>query len=177
MKNKAIFFDRDGIVNYRIVDIYIDSFKCFKFIPDFLYFFKEIKKSGWLSILTTNQKGVGKGLMTIIQLEEVHKQMQNELKNKTGFCFDDISYCIELPSSNSYRLKPNPGMVIEAIEKWDIEAASSWMIGDRASDVIAGKRGGLNTILIGNLKMSEIPEADFVYKNLYDAYDKKFSKF
>jgi D-glycero-D-manno-heptose 1,7-bisphosphate phosphatase len=174
MMNKAIFFDRDGVVNYRIVGEYITSPENFVFMPDFLYFFQEIKKAGYLAIITSNQQGIGKGLMAEEQLDKVHKYMQEKLKELTGFPFDDIFVCTELASANSHRRKPNPGMIEEAVEKWNIDIEQSWMIGDRASDVIAGKRGGLKTILLRCFSIDEVPEADFVIRNLYEAHKIKF---
>ncbi len=174
MKNKAVFFDRDGVVNYRIVGEYISSPENFVFTPDFIDFFIYVKKAGYLAIITSNQQGIGKGLMTEEQLEKVHVHMQNQVKKLTGFKFDDIFVCTELAEANSHCRKPNPGMIEEAVKKWDIDTSQSWMIGDRASDVIAGKRGGLKTILLRCFSNETLPEADFVFRNLYEAHRKIF---
>ena len=164
-KNKAIFFDRDGIVNYRIVDGYVSKIDEFHFIPDFFNFFESIKKVGFLAILVSNQQGVGKGIITIEKLAEIHKFMQITLEKVTKFKFDDIYVCTELAQINSYRRKPNPGMILEAINKWNIERTQSWMIGDSISDVIAGKRAGINTILISS-QNKLISEADKHFDSL-----------
>jgi D-glycero-D-manno-heptose 1,7-bisphosphate phosphatase len=168
-KQKTIFFDRDGIVNIRIVKDYIRTPKQFHFLNDFIEFFSEIKKRGYLAILITNQQGIGKKIMTESELEEVHNFMQFELLRQTGFCFDDIFYCPDLADTGSWRRKPNPGMLLEAVEKWNIEIKNSWMVGDRRSDVMAGKSANMNTILIGKYEKDKVPQADFIFDNLTQA--------
>ncbi len=114
--NKAIFFDRDGIVNYRPVGDYVKSPQEFRFLPDFLEFFVFIKKNNYLAIVITNQQGIGKGLMTDEDLSIIHLKMQEDLFNITGYNFDDIYYCPDLALTPSQRRKPNPGMILEAVE-------------------------------------------------------------
>lgn len=167
-KRKAIFFDRDGVVNYRIVDRYVQKPEQFKFINDFISFFKSMKDKGYLAILITNQQGIGKGLMTEQELAEVHNFMQNELMSITGYCFDDIYYCTDLASTGSYRRKPNPGMLLEAVEKWNIDKNESVMIGDRRSDAGAGKNAGVKTVLIGISAILSQYEADIIAANLFE---------
>ena len=164
--NKAIFFDRDGVVNYRQAGVYLSKPEDFKIIPDFFPFFTTIKNSSYLAILVTNQQGIGKGLMTEKELYEVHQYMQTLIFESTGFMFDDIYYCPELKETNSPRRKPNPGMLLEAIEKWNIDTENSWMIGDRKSDSIAGKRAGLQTIQLTPMLKKKIDETDYYLTNL-----------
>ncbi len=169
MKKKAIFFDRDGVVNYRIVKEYITKPVHFRFLPDFLDFFNALSNTSYLRILVTNQQGIGKGLMTEGDLSEVHAFMQNELLTRFGSKFNDIFYCPDLASTNSFYRKPNPGMLLDAMRKWNIEPTYSWMIGDRRSDILAGKNAGIKSILIGNKNCDDAPEADYIFKNLYIA--------
>lgn len=168
-KKKAVFFDRDGVVNYRIVGEYINSINEFKFIQDFLYLFPKVIVAGFDTMLITNQQGVSKGLMSIDQLKNVLNFMQNQLLNKFGAGFKDLYYCTDLAESGSYYRKPNPGMIVKAINQWNIDIEKSWMVGDSPTDAIAGKKAKLNTILIGNYSKEECPEADIIVKNLFDA--------
>jgi D-glycero-D-manno-heptose 1,7-bisphosphate phosphatase len=94
--------------------------------------------------------------------------MNSILLDKIGLCFDDIYFCPDLAESESFRRKPNPGMLLEAIEKWHINPQQSWMIGDSISDAKAGKICGTSTILIGNYSAEQVPEADFIIKDLHD---------
>ena len=145
---KTIFFDRDGVVNYRPVDDYVKSPSEFHFVADFLEFFTKIKNLGYLAIIISNQQGVGKGLMSESDLYKIHDFMQDEIFKLSGFKFDDAFYCFDLKDSGSTRRKPEPGMLLEAIEKWDIDNENSYMIGDSVSDIIAGKRAGVKTVFV-----------------------------
>lgn len=151
----CIFFDRDGIVNKRLVDDYVKEPSEFQFIPEFLEFFKYISHSKFLKIVITNQQGVGKKLMSQKDLEDIHKFMQDKLLELTSSNFDDIYYCADLANSGSKRRKPEPGMLLEAIEKWDIDTSKSWMIGDSKSDILAGQRVNLNTIFVSEENFTE----------------------
>lgn len=164
-KRKAIFFDRDGIVNERIIGDYVKKTDDFKLIDDFVEIFSCIG-SDYLKILVTNQQGIGKGLMTEDDLAVVHEYMQIMLLEKTGKRFDDIFYCPELAGNGSKCRKPAPGMLLEAIRKWNIDIAQSWMIGDSLSDYGAGNNAGVRTILIGEYSAEDAPEADFIFASL-----------
>lgn len=158
MNNRAVFFDRDGIINHRIIGDYVkkpEQFILHKEIPDI---FKLLKSNGYLLILITNQQGVGKGLMTNSELEQVHNYMNELLINSCGFAFDDIYFCTELASANSFYRKPNPGMIIDAVNKWNIDVNSSIMVGDADSDIFAGKGAGVKTILVKNSASSAEPD-------------------
>lgn len=163
---KAIFFDRDGVVNHRIVGDYVKFPEEFVFSDGFFEFFSLVKSKGFLAILVTNQQGIGKGLMTAEQLQAVHNFMINELLEKTGFAFDAIYFCPDLAGVDSNRRKPKPGMFEEAIAEFGINAEQSWTIGDSRSDVQAGKAVGTGTILLGMHQRDEF--TDFVFPSIND---------
>lgn len=156
---KAVFFDRDGIVNRRIYCGYVTSIDEFIFLEDFFPLFEFVRKHGYLTVLITNQQGVGKGLMTDSDLDNIHEFMQQQLAQKTGGKFDAIYSCTDLAAAQSFRRKPNPGMLLEAAKDWGINLAESWMIGDSISDVQAGKSAGTKTILVGDFHTAD---ADFI---------------
>ena len=170
-KQKAVFFDRDGIVNYRQVGIYINNSEDFRFCPDFFACFKVVKLKGYLAILITNQKGVGKGLMSVSELHKVHDFMQTEIKNNTGFLFDDIYYSVAPEFTDDSDLKPNPDMLFNAATKHNIDLNNSYMVGDRKSDIIAGQKAGTKTIFIGRLPENEIIDSDYKFLNLYNCIE------
>lgn len=150
MSNKAIFFDRDGIVNYRIINDYVKKIDEFRLIPAFLETIKITKENGYLALLVTNQQGIGKGLFTVSDLVIIHNHMQQELLKLTGYRFDDIAFCPSLHEVNDYRRKPNPGMIIEFIDKYNLDPNLCWMIGDSESDIIAAENAKIKSILIRN---------------------------
>jgi len=171
-RNKAFFFDRDGVVNYRIVGNYVRTYEEMIIIPDFLPFFKLIKQKDYLAILVTNQQGIGKGLMTLEDFHKVSIHMQMYLKRTTGYVFDDIFFCPELKSSNSPNRKPEPGMLLQAASKWNIDMGNSWIVGDKDTDIIAGKKAGVKSILIGNLfNNHELINPDYFFLNLQKALE------
>jgi D-glycero-D-manno-heptose 1,7-bisphosphate phosphatase len=163
--NKCFFFDRDGIVNFRLIDEYVTDYKDFKFIPSFLELFRIVIENDFLVILITNQQGIGKGLMTVKDLDHIHKKMQDDLLNLTGSKFDDIYFAPNLKEENSFRRKPNPGMLIEAKEKWDIDFKKSFFIGDSKSDIDAGFAVGTKTIFINQETYNK---ADFNFMSIDD---------
>ncbi len=171
MKRRTIFFDRDGIINKRIVDDYVKHVEEFEFNPEIFEIFRHIKTIGYLAILVTNQQGIGKNVMTEAELNKVHDYMQQGLKEKAGYQFNDIYFCPQLEADQSYDRKPNPGMLYRAFEKWDVDVENSWMIGDSTKDAIAGKRANLNTILVGDYSKEDCPEADKIFNTLQEAAD------
>jgi len=175
IKPKAILFDRDGVVNYRIVGDYVKNSDEFCFIPDFITFFKFIKDYGYLTLLVTNQQGVGKGIMNEKQLESVFDNMQSDLLKLTASNFDKIYYCTDLAESKSFYRKPNPGMLLEAIEQYKLDLNQSIMIGDSKSDVLAGNAVGLKTILLSPPFKQKLNEPDFIFKN-FDEIIANFNK-
>ncbi len=168
MTNFAIFFDRDGIVNDKLVDNYVRNIGQFKFLNDFFNTFKIVKKFNFLTFLVTNQQGIGKNLMSESDLREIHEFMNNELINQTGSSFDEIYFCPSLETENDFRRKPNPGMILEAIEHYNLDKNKCIMIGDSVSDVLAGNNAGIQTILVNENNSGSEVNPTFYFHNLYD---------
>jgi len=161
-QNKTFFFDRDGIVNV-LLDGYVRFYNEFIFTDEFFEIYKKIIDADYLTIVITNQQGIGKGLLTDEELEIVHQKMNEDIIKNCGKTFDDIFYCGSLHSDNSPRRKPNPGMLFEAIEKHNIDVNNSYMIGDSLRDAQAAKAAGVRSILIGDFNKED---ADYLYPNL-----------
>lgn len=159
---KCIFFDRDGIINERLVGAYVRNWKEFKFIEEFFDLFELIDKYNFLKIIITNQQGIGKRLMSQNDLKVIHKNMQLELFNRFRSNFDDIYFSSDLANTGSFYRKPQPGMLLQAIEKWNINKDESYFIGDSLTDAQAGINAGVKTILVGEFDKNE---ADYVFKN------------
>lgn len=166
MSKPAVFFDRDGIVNERIVGDYVKSIKEFQFIPDFFTTFQIVLSCDCYSFLVSNQQGIGKGLMTEHDLQEIHHFMNLKLISITDYTFDEIFFCSSLDEQNDYRRKPNPGMIIEAIGKYKLDKTKCIFIGDSLSDVKAGKNAGIKTILISRESLMEDEKADYQFDSL-----------
>ncbi len=161
MDKKAVFFDRDGIVNLKLENDYVKNIDEFIFIEDFFETFKIVKSMGFLAFLVTNQQGIGKGLYTESDLKEIHTFMQNQLVERTGFEFDEISFAPNLAIENDFRRKPNPGMILELLQKYSILPSSAIMIGDSYSDILAAKNAGIRSIQISKYTYEISPNFHF----------------
>jgi D-glycero-D-manno-heptose 1,7-bisphosphate phosphatase len=158
--NKAVFLDRDGVINRKLENDYVKSWDEFQFLPGVMEAIKAINEKGYLVIVVTNQRGIAKGLMTEKDLEEIHRRMIEELKKhvedpvRGSARIDDIFYCPHDNSDNCSCRKPKPGMLLQAQKKWDIDFAQSYIIGDSNSDLEAGQQVGCRGILTANLKQA-----------------------
>ncbi|RPI65428.1 MAG: HAD family hydrolase [Ignavibacteriae bacterium] len=160
---KALFLDRDGIINKRIVGGYVRTIDEFHLLDDILPVLRRAHDHGYKLILITNQQGVGKGLMSREQLDVIHQHMQHLLHERLGFALDAIYDCTSLASDNDPRRKPEPGMLLEAITDHHLDPAQCWFIGDSISDAQAGRAAGVKTMLVGEF---EERDADRVFVDL-----------
>lgn len=163
MIRKAVFFDRDGIVNERFIDNYVLDFSQFVFKDNIFNLIAAVKKSDYLAILITNQQCIGKGLLSEEQLNDIHLSMQNTIYAKTGYKFDGIYYCGDLKDDNSFRRKPMPGMIYESALEHNISMNGSFIIGDTITDIDAGIYAGLKTIYINS---DFCKKADYSFNSL-----------
>jgi D-glycero-D-manno-heptose 1,7-bisphosphate phosphatase len=153
---KALFLDRDGVINRRIMGGYVRTPSEFVLLEEILPLLRSARAAGYLLILISNQQGVGKGLMSTHDLDTVHSYMQDLLAaHLDGRGLDDIRVCTDLDSAQSTRRKPAPGMLLEAIKEFDLDPAACWFLGDAVTDAQAGRSAGVKTALIGNFLPEE----------------------
>ncbi len=145
--HKAIFLDRDGVIN---VDYgYVYRKEEFEFIPGVFEALRHFQNLGYKLIIVTNQSGIGRGYYTKEDFWKLMEWVQERFLQE-GIRIDDIFYCPHHPDQKCRCRKPEPAMLQEAIRKHSIDAKRSWMIGDKPSDIEAAKRAGVeNTILLG----------------------------
>ncbi|MBR77165.1 MAG: phosphatase [Flavobacteriales bacterium] len=152
MKKKfdTLFLDRDGVINHKIENDYVKSIQDFKFIPEFIYVVKDLSLLFNRIIIITNQQGIGKGLMSICDLNEIHEYMLNTINDNNGK-IDKIYFCPHLASENCFCRKPSPGMIQKAFQDYpDIDRSKSYFIGDSDSDMQAGKAEKLISIKVSS---------------------------
>lgn len=163
---KAVFLDRDGVINEVLT-------KRVKFVnrPDQLYFLPGAAEAVRLLnetfdyvFVVTNQGGVGLGFMKESELQKIHDHMIKELK-KEGAVIDEAVYCPHKPKAGCDCRKPNSKLIEQLAEKYHIDLASSYMVGDTDTDIIAGNKAGTKTVFIGNAD----PLADAVCEDLLSA--------
>ena len=146
--NKAIFLDRDGIINEEIGD-YVKRFEDFKLLPHLAETLKNYQSQGFLIIVITNQGGLAKGLYTLTELNKMHQYFLNEME-KAGVKITEIYYCPHHPDFNGNCLCRKPGslLVEKAMARFNIDPKASYFIGDRPRDAEAGEKVGVKGILV-----------------------------
>ena len=143
---KAIFLDRDGVINKERKD-YVKSIEEFQILDGVPESIKMLKEKGFVVIVITNQSAINRGLVTIETLNEIHNHLQKILKdNNTSI--DDFYFCPHIPDENCQCRKPNPGMLIKAVQDYDIDMNQSFMIGNSLTDVQAAQKAGCKGILL-----------------------------
>ncbi len=143
----TLFIDRDGVINRRIEGGYVTRWEEFEFLPGVLEALKNLAIFFDKIFVVTNQQGIGKGLMTEQQLNELHEQMLQEIA-MAGGRIDAVYYCGALAEDESPFRKPSPGMAYQAKRDFpEINLAKAIMIGDTMSDIEFGVRAGMYTVL------------------------------
>ncbi len=155
-KQRAVFLDRDGVINKYVGFLRdIDQFELLFGVAEAI---RKINASGYLAIIVTNQPVIARGEVTFDELEEIHNKMET-LLGIEGAYVDAVYYCPHHPDSG-YKgerpklkikckcRKPEAGMLLKAAEDFDIDLSKSWMVGDSESDIKAGMAAGCNTALL-----------------------------
>lgn len=160
IRRPAVFFDRDGVINEPPDpgERYLRRWEDFRFIDGILGVLVEVKRRGYVTVLVSNQQGVGKGLMTMAQLAELHESMQNALR-RADAAFDAIYVATGLAGEDSRR-KPAPAMLLEAAAEHGIDLRRSWIVGDHDNDMRAGRAAGVGTIRVIGSKAITV-ESDY----------------
>lgn len=155
---RAVFLDRDGTLN--VYKGFLRTAEELELLPGVAEAIRAINASGYLAVVVTNQPVIARGECTWEELEQIHNTLET-LLGKEGAYLDAIYVCPHHPDRGfegerpEYKIvcdcrKPKPGLLLQAAEKYHIDRASSWMVGDSACDVKAGQAAGCHTALIGN---------------------------
>ncbi len=142
-KRPCVFFDRDGIVNRDPGAGYVERPEDFHLLPAFVEALRVATDRGYAAVVVTNQRGVGRGLMTCDALAHIHGRLRAELAGQ-GLALTAIESCTATDDADPRR-KPNPGMLLDAAARHGLDVSASWMVGDRERDVEAGRRAGCGT--------------------------------
>ncbi|MDH6535173.1 HAD-IIIA family hydrolase [Parabacteroides sp. 52] len=150
----TLFLDRDGVINVHRPDDYVKSVDAFVFIdrvPEAIALLAPLFK---YILIVTNQRGVGKGLMSRQDLEDIHHFMQQQIVSAGGR-IDRIYVATETDPAHRNR-KPHTGMIVQAQKDFpDIDLASSWVVGDSISDMQLANNAGIPAVLLGDKYMPE----------------------
>jgi D-glycero-D-manno-heptose 1,7-bisphosphate phosphatase len=165
---KAVFFDRDGVLNKALIrngqphsPQHLGEFEITRETAEAL---RSLKRAGFLLIVATNQPNVARGFQPQSMIDRMHERLRTELP------LDDIRVCYHDDHHHCYCRKPQPGLLYEAAADWGISLSQSYMIGDRWKDVEAGRRAGCRTVLLQRpYNASDGKSADYRAATLLEA--------
>ncbi len=164
-QNKALFLDRDGVINYD--KGYVCKIEDFEFVKGIFETLDYFQKKGFKLFIVTNQSGIGRGYYTLKDFEILNEWMLKELE-KRGIKIERVYFCPHAPEEGCFCRKPNIGMFQKAFKEFKIDKKSSWMIGDKLSDTKAAVNAGIeNTILIGDCWIRD-ENAKYIVNDIFD---------
>lgn len=177
MTQGAVFLDRDGTVIELVHHLTAPA--DVRLIDGAAQAIADLRASGYLIILVTNQSVIGRGLLTETGLEAVHDVMCKQLLEAADATVDGIYFCPLKPGTKDPTIiedpmrKPGPGMLLQAAREQHLDLARSWMVGDTVSDMWAGRHAGCKTMLVktgyGENVNSSDPSVDHSAPDLYTA--------
>lgn len=167
---KAVFLDRDGTL---IVDkVYLNDPEQIEYLPGVFTALKQLSDAGFIFLIVTNQSGIPRGLVSVENLNEIHRRMRVAFAEH-GVKLLEFYYAPYLTEVDHPLRKPNPGMILKGVNDYNVDIKRSWMIGDRMVDVEAGHRAGAKTIMVGSReKSADFPELrppTATFPNIIDA--------
>jgi D-glycero-D-manno-heptose 1,7-bisphosphate phosphatase len=147
---KAVFLDRDGVINDNEVPYYITKPEEFVLNKGIIEALKALLDNDFQLIIISNQSGISKKIYSREDCDRVHEKLI-DMMSGYGIAFEEIYYCPHHPEfENCLCRKPQPLMFEKAIARFDIDPEKSWMIGDSEKDIIGAKNAGLKSILISS---------------------------
>jgi len=168
--NQIIFIDRDGVINIDLIGDYVKSWNEFRFEKGALEALKAFHEAGYAIIVVSNQAGIGDGVYPEEQLWDTHSKMIEALK-KQGVTITDAFFCLHGKEAGCGCRKPETGLFEQAAAKYRFDKSKTYFIGDKVTDIAAGKKFGLKTffvrtghgkneekLLTGNLKPDQIAD-------------------
>jgi len=182
--NKAIFFDRDGVINKLVFNPKTDEFESphepedLELMPNIFEPIKMLFDRGYYLFVISNQPSFAKGKTTLENIKAIQRKLQRQIEDQ-GIVIKEYYYCYHHPlgivpeySCECVCRKPKPFFINKAAIDYDLDLSASWIIGDQDSDVECGKNAGIKTILILNehsAKKRGRSEPDYTANNLYES--------
>lgn len=141
-----VILDRDGVINHDSPN-YILSVEQFQPIPASLEAIAKLNQAGIIVVVATNQSAVGRGMMTESTLQAIHTSLIQQLAVYSGW-LDQIYYCPHKPEDHCACRKPQPGLIQQALQDWQISGEKTLLVGDSWRDLHAGLQAQCNTCLV-----------------------------
>ncbi len=148
MRNhKVVFVDRDGVLNEDLIGDYIKHWEEFRFHQGVVEGLRRLNQAGYRIVIISNQAGVGDGVFTEKALLEIHEKMLAELKRQ-GVRIQASYYCLHGKEAGCECRKPKTGLFRQADQSLVFNKSQTYFVGDKATDIEAGKNFGLKTLLV-----------------------------
>jgi D-glycero-D-manno-heptose 1,7-bisphosphate phosphatase len=149
--NKALFLDRDGVINADKGHVYL--MEQFEFIPGIFNLCRRYASEGYLIIIVTNQAGIAKGIYSEKEFGDLTSWMLERFSSD-GVTISKVYHCPHHPDTTGICgcRKPAPGMILQAIKEFDLDISQGVLIGDKETDLEAGRRAGIpeRNLLLGD---------------------------
>jgi D-glycero-D-manno-heptose 1,7-bisphosphate phosphatase len=167
-RGRAVFLDRDGTLNVDSPD-YIKSLAEFRLYPDAIDALKTMHAAGFALVVVTNQSAIARRLTTADEVRRIHAHLEGVLR-AAGASLLEIVSCPHAPADGCGCRKPSPALIVDACRRHGLDAARSFMIGDKETDVEAGLRAGCTAVLLARDQRSpSITRAEHVVHDLIEA--------
>jgi histidinol-phosphate phosphatase family protein len=163
---RAVFMDRDGTLIHDVG--YPNDPGAVRLLPGAAIALAKLKELGFLLIVVSNQSGIGRGLVTPEQARQVHAEVESQLADFM-VRLDGAYYCPHAPEDGCVCRKPSPGMLLRAARELSIDLNRSFMVGDKISDLEAGRAAGCHTLYFTAEPEAKRSPADFVASNWAEA--------
>jgi D-glycero-D-manno-heptose 1,7-bisphosphate phosphatase len=168
---RAIFLDRDGVLNEDLG--YVGQLERFHLFPYTAQALELLSKKGFLLFIVSNQSGIARGYFTMEDTQRLHAKLIEEM-GKFGVTFTEIYVSPDHPDQKSETRKPSPKFVLDAAKKYGIDLSTSYVIGDKKSDLEMGHRAGTRAVLVRSgdgVNTEKLPgiKADFIFDDLLQA--------
>jgi len=144
--NRAVFLDRDGVINQNRDD-YVKRWGEFVFLPGALEALRQLVRTQLLIIVVTNQSAINRGLVSMENVQEICHRMAEEIENNGGHV-DAVFICPHRPDERCKCRKPEPGLLLEAADRFQLDLQQCYLIGDALSDVEAGLKVGCKVVMV-----------------------------
>jgi len=173
--NRAVFLDRDGVINRAIVrdgrPFAPTTLDQFQLLPKTVEAIAALKNAGFRVIVVTNQPDVGAGRVARTVVEAMDARVRQECQ------VDDVRVCYHTEADQCACRKPRPGLLVDAARDWRVDLRRSYMVGDRWRDIGAGQAAGCRTVLIDySYTEQKAEKPDIVVKSLVEASERILSE-
>jgi len=144
---RVVFIDRDGVVNLDDIGDYIKTWKDFQFLPGVLEGIRRLKEADFFMVIISNQAGIGDGVYEESALQDITRHMEAQIHAHGGEV-GMVYYCVHGKKEDCACRKPKVGLFEQASRDFEYDLSKTFFVGDKLSDIEAGKNYGLRTIMV-----------------------------